>query len=301
MRVNIFIRRPILATVISLIIILCGTVAAFNLPVSQFPNISPPSIQINASYPGADAETAARVVAAQIENQMNGVSNLTYMATTTTSTGTISLTLTYDVGTDLNYAINEVLNRLQAAMPLLPSVVQRMGVTARKSSPDMLLTIAFYSDPYIDPKYVSNYLQRTVENDLLLLPTVGTISVFGTGSYAMRIWLDPNKMQRYGISVNDVQNAITDQNEEFVVGRTNSAPDSASDVLGINLHGGAMFSEPKQFEQIILKNEKAQTVRIKDFARVELGSSTYNTIAEVNFRDEKGKFLNYPCTIMQIF
>ena len=219
MRLNIFIRRPILATVISLIIVLCGVVAVFNLPVSQFPDVSPPSISINAAYPGANAETAAKVVAAQIENQMNGVSNLMYMATSTSSAGTISITLTYNVGTNLNYAINEVLNRLQAAMPLLPSVVQRMGVTARKSSPDMLLIASFYSDPYIDPVFVSNYLQRTVENDLLLLSSVGMVNVFGTGSYAIRVWLDPNKMQRLGISVTDAQNAINDQNEEYIVGR----------------------------------------------------------------------------------
>ena len=213
MRLNIFIRRPILASVISLIITLCGVVAMFNLPVSQFPDISPPSISINASYPGANAETGAKVVAAQIENQLNGVSDLMYMQTSTSSTGSISIRLYYNVGTNLNYAINEVLNRLYAAMPLLPSVVQKMGVVARKSSPDMLLALAFYADPYIDPKYVSNYLQRTVQNDLSLLPEVGTVGVFGTGAYAINIWLDPNKMQKLGVSVNDLQNVINEQNE----------------------------------------------------------------------------------------
>ena len=294
-------RRPILATVISLIITLCGTVALFNLPVSQFPDISPPSIQINASYPGANAETAARVVAAQIENQLNGVSGLTYMATSTSSIGTVNITLTYDVGTDLNYAINEVLNRLYAAMPLLPSVVQRMGVTARKSSPDMLLLAAFYSDPYLDPKFVSNYLQRTVENDLLLLPSVGTINIFGSGSYAIRIWLDPNKMQRYGITVNDLQNVIKDQNEENFVGRANGSPGSKGNDLVVNLKGNEMYSTPEQFASMVIRNDKAQTIRMKDIARVELGSISYTTIAEVNFRDKKDKFNHYPCNVMQIF
>jgi hydrophobe/amphiphile efflux-1 (HAE1) family protein len=294
-------RRPILATVISLIITLCGTVALFNLPVSQFPNISPPSIQISASYPGANAETAARVVAAQIENQMNGVSGLTYMATSTSSIGNVSITLTYDVGTDLNYAINEVLNRLYAAMPLLPSVVQRMGVTARKSSPDMLLLAAFYSDPYLDPKFVTNYLQRTVENDLLLLPTVGTINIFGTGSYAIRIWLDPNKMQRYGVTVTDLQSVIKDQNEENFVGRANGPPGSKGNTLVLNLKGNEMYSTPEQFANMVIRNDGAQMIRIKDIARVELGSSSYTTIAEVNFRDKKDKFNHYPCTVMQVF
>jgi hydrophobe/amphiphile efflux-1 (HAE1) family protein len=294
-------RRPILATVISLIITLCGAVALFNLPVSQFPDISPPSIQINASYPGANAETAARVVAAQIENQLNGISGLTYMATSTSSIGNVNITLTYDVGTDLNYAINEVLNRLYAAMPLLPSVVQRMGVTARKSSPDMLLLAAFYADPYLDPKFVSNYLQRTVQNDLLLLPSVGTINVFGSGSYAIRIWLDPNKMQRYGITVNDLQNVIKDQNVETFVGRSNGSPGSKGDNLVLNLKGNEMYSTPEQFANMVILNNNAQRVLVKDIARVELGSISYTTVAEVNFRDKKDKFKHYPCNVMQIF
>lgn len=301
MRLNIFIRRPILATVISLIIMLCGVVAVFNLPVNQFPNISPPSISISASYPGANAETAAKVVAAQIENQMNGVSNLMYMATSTSSAGTISITLTYNVGTDLNYAINEVLNRLYAAMPLLPSVVQRMGVTARKSSPDMLLTISYYSDPYIDPLFVSNYLQRTVQNDLLMLPSVGSVAVFGTGSYAIRVWLDPNKMQRFGVSVNDLQNVINDQSQEYIVGRTNSAPNEKEKLLTINMKGQAMTSTAEEVGNILIRNNNNQPVKIKDVAKVELASNSYTTIAQVNFRDDKGQFKHYPCNIMQIF
>ncbi len=301
MQLNLFIHRPILATVISLIIILCGAVALFNLPVSQFPNISPPSIAINASYPGANAETGAKVVAAQIENQMNGVSNLMYMATSTSSAGSISITLTYNVGTDLNYAINEVLNRLYAAMPLLPSVVQRMGVTARKSSPDMLLTLAFYSDPYIDPKYVSNYLARTVQNDILLLSTVGSVSVFGTGSYAMRLWLDPNRMQRYGVTVNDLQSIIKDQNEEYIVGRSNAVPNTVAKHKSLNILGHGMYSTESEFSQMVLRNDGAQTIRMKDVARVELGSNSYTTIAEVNFRDKHNQFHHYPCTMMQIY
>ena len=300
MKHSLFLRRPILASVISIIITLCGLVAIFNLSVSQFPNITPPTITINASYPGANAETAARVVAAQIEAQMNGVSNLMYMSTSTSSVGTIAIQLTFEVGTNLNYSINEVLNRLQAAMPLLPTVVQKMGVTTRKSSPDMLLNISFYSDPYLDPKFVTNYLQRTVENDLLLLPSVGTVSVFGTGSYAIRVWLDPNKMRYYGLTVTDVQNIIKDQNQEYIIGRTNSVPDAGTGIA-LNILGQQMYSKPEQFANIILRNNNNQVVKIKDIARVELGASNYNTIAEVNFRDDKNKFQSYPCSIMQIF
>jgi multidrug efflux pump len=303
MKLNIFIRRPILATVISLIIILCGVVAAFNLPVSQFPNISPPSISIRAQFPGADAETSARVVAAQLENHLNGMSNLLYMATSTSSTGGVSINLTYEVGTDLNEAIDEVLNRIYAAMSLLPPVVQKLGVTARKSSPDQLMTVAFYADPYLDPKFVSNYLQRTVENDLLLLPTVGSISVYGTGVYAIRIWLDPNKMQYYGVGVSDIEAVIKDQNQEFIIGRANGPPfnNNGNKTMSINLKGGQMYSTPEQVANIILKNSGNQIVRIKDVARVELGANAYSTISEIDFRDKAGKFKFYPCSIMQVY
>lgn len=301
MQLSLFIRRPILSTAISLVIVLCGLVAMFNLPVSQFPSISPPSISVSASFPGANAETGAKVVASQLEKQLNGVSNIMYMTTSTTAVGTISITLTYNVGTNLNFAINEVLNRLQAAMPLLPSVVQRMGVTARKSSPDMLLTLSFYSDPYINPVWVSNYLTRTVENDLLMLPSVGTVNVFGTGSFAVMAWLDPNKMQRYKISVSEIENAINDQNEEYVVGRANGVPHSESNALTINMRGSQMFASSEELGNVIIRNNNNQPIRIKDIARVELGSNNYNTIAQINFRDESGNFKRYPCSIMQIY
>lgn len=272
-----------------------------HLPIAQYPNIAPPTITINASYPGANAETGAKVVAAQIENQLNGVSDLMYMQTSTTSTGAVAITLYYNIGADTDYAINEVLNRLQSAMRLLPTEVQRQGVVARKTSPDMLGMISFYADPYIDSKWISEYLQRTVKNDLLLLPSVGTVNVLGTGSYAINIWLDPNKMEKYSITVDDIQSVINDQNREYVVGRTNSVPDVAESSLTINIIGQAMYSNPKQFENIIIRNSGNQTIKIKDVARVELGSNNYNTVAQVNFRDSAGKFFNYPCAIMMIY
>ena len=300
-----FIKRPILAIVIALIIICLGLVATFNIPVSQFPNISPPVVMVRAQFPGANAETAAKVVAAQIENQLNGTSNMLYMATTTSATGSISINLTFEIGTDLNIAINEVLNRIYAAMSLLPPVVQQLGVTARKSSPDQLLSIAFYADPYIDSKFISNYLERTVENDLLLLPSVGNIGVYGTGTYALRVWLNPNLMQRYGITVTDIQNAIKDQNQEYVIGRSNSPPFTSDkqteSMLALNLIGSQMFSSPDQVREIILRNENNQTIRLKDVARVELGANSYSSKALINFRDKTGKFVSHPCSIMQIY
>ena len=299
-----FIRRPILAIAIALMIICCGIVAAFNISVSQFPNISPPVIAVRAQFPGANAETAARVVAAQIENQLNGTSQLLYMATTTSATGSISINLTFEIGTDLNVAINEVLNRIYASMSLLPPIVQQVGVTARKSSPDQLLSVAFYADPYMDPKFISNYLQRTVQNDLLLLPTVGNISVYGTGTYAIRVWLDPNKMERYKISLNEIQTAIRDQNQEYVIGRANSPPfkdKTGSDKIAINLIGSQMFSTPEQVANIVLRNNRNQSILLKDIARVELGANNYTSKARINFREADGKFKSYPCSILQVY
>ena len=298
-----FIKRPVLSIVISVLILICGIVSLYNLPVNQFPNLAPPAIRISATFPGANAETSAKVVASQIENQMNGVSGLTYMGTNTNSSGATNIVLTFDIGTDLNYTINDVLNRLYSAMPLLPSIVQKLGVSARVTSPDMLLLATFYSDPYIDPKYVSNYLARTVKNDLLLLPDVGSISVFGSGSYAMRIWLNPNKMERFGITVNDIELAIKDQNVENFVGRSNGTPEYFDNKLKvINITGNTMFTNKDEFANIVLKNNGIQILRLKDVARVELGANDYSTLAKINFRDgESNHFKSYPCTVMQIF
>jgi hydrophobe/amphiphile efflux-1 (HAE1) family protein len=301
MKLTALLNRPILASVIALIIMLCGLVALFNIPVNQFPDISPPSIHISADYPGANAQTAAKVVATQIEKQMAGIPNLLYMSTTTSSSGTIGITLTYEVGTDLNYAINDVLNRIYAALPLLPSVVQRLGVIARKSSPDMLMIVSFYSNPYIDPKFVSNYLKRIVENDLLLLPDVGDVQIFGNGAYALRIWLDLLKMQYYGITTSDIQQAILDQNVENYGGRINSPPNEKNDYLDIMLTGGSMYSTPQQFGNIIIRNNKNQIIRIKDIAKVELGAVSYTTIGELNFRNQQNKIVHYPCNVMAIY
>ncbi|MEN9946696.1 MAG: hypothetical protein RLZZ293_1082 [Pseudomonadota bacterium] len=305
MRKDFFIYRPILASVICLIISLLGIVALYKIPVSQFPPISPPSIVVRASFPGANAETSAKVVAAQLENQLNGVANLLYMATNTSSTGGISIRLTYEVGTDLNIAINEVLNRLYAARQLLPAVVQKMGINARKSSPDTLLSIVFYADPYIKPTWISNYLQRTVANDLYLLPTVGEISVRGAGKYALTAWLDPNKMARYNVSVAQIEAAINDQNNEYIAGKTNSVPfpsviSSDESQLSFNLVGQHMYSSAEQLAQTIISNQNNQTIRLKDLARVELSSNDYSTLAKANFIDQQGKFKRYAITTMSI-
>lgn len=300
MRHNFFIQRPILAATISLFICLCGIVALFKLPVSQFPEISPPSISVRASFPGANAETSAKVVAAQIEEQLNGLSNLLYMTTNTSSTGGINIQLTYEVGTNLDNAINEVLNRLYAAKKVLPAIVQKMGINARKSSSDSLMTLAFYSDPYINPTWVSNYLQRVVMNDLYLIPSVGNVAVRGAGKFSITAWLDPNKMARYKVGVSEITDAINDQNEEYIVGRSNAAPDAANQHITLNLVGQQMYGSAAEVANTVLRNQDNQTIRIKDVARVELSSNDTSTMANTNFIDTSGVFRRYPITTMDI-
>lgn len=300
MRHNFFIQRPILAATISLFICLCGIVALFKLPVSQFPEISPPSISVRASFPGANAETSAKVVAAQIEEQLNGLSNLLYMTTNTSSTGGINIQLTYEVGTNLDNAINEVLNRLYAAKKVLPAIVQKMGINARKSSSDSLMTLAFYSDPYINPTWVSNYLQRVVMNDLYLIPSVGNVAVRGAGKFSITAWLDPNKMARYKVGVSEITDAINDQNEEYIVGRSNAAPDAANQHITLNLVGQQMYGSAAEVANTVLRNQDNQTIRIKDVARVELSSNDTSTMANTNFIDASGVFRRYPITTMDI-
>ncbi|HCY38525.1 MAG TPA: hydrophobe/amphiphile efflux-1 family RND transporter, partial [Neisseriales bacterium] len=296
MRRDFFINRPILAAAISLFICLCGIVALFKLPVSQFPEISPPSISVRASFPGANAETSAKVVAAQIEEHLNGLSNLLYMTTNTSSTGGINIQLTYEVGTNLDNAINEVLNRLYAAKAVLPAIVQKMGINARKSSSDSLMTLAFYSDPYLNPTWVSNYLQRVVMNDLYLIPSVGNVSVRGAGKYSITAWLDPNKMARYKLGMSEVAAAINDQNQEYVIGRSNSSPAADASKITLNLIGQQMYSTAAELANTIVRNDGNQTIRIKDFARVELTSNDTTTMANTNFIDESGAFKRYPIT-----
>ena len=178
MYLKIFINRPILATVISLIIMLCGLAAAFNLPIEQYPPISPPTIVISAQYPGSSAETIERTVAAQLENKLNGVSQVIYMASSSNGSGTVSIRLTFAVGTNLNYVVNEVLNRVQSAMALLPNIVQRLGVVVKLSSPDQLMTLDFYNDGsgQFNRYFLSNYLQRTIYNDISLDLGVGQVN-----------------------------------------------------------------------------------------------------------------------------
>ncbi|MBY0379806.1 MAG: efflux RND transporter permease subunit, partial [Burkholderiales bacterium] len=300
MRSKVFIDRPIFASVISIIIVLCGLVAMFNMPVAQYPNISPPTIAVQASYPGASAETIERTVAAQLEAQLNGVANVIYMNSNSTSSGSVSIKLTFEIGTDLNYAVNDVLNRVHAAMPLLPSVVQLSGVNVRKSSPDQLLTIAFMNNGKgtFNLNYMSNYLYRTVYNDLNRVSGVGQISFYGK-YYAMRVWLNVNAMNSLNVTPNDISNAIKDQSNEYKVGASNGMP-VESTCLTFNVAGSSMYNNPQQFENIIIRQTATQVIKLKDVARVELGAYRYNVIPQSTYI-ESGEIKTAEIAMMQVY
>ncbi len=300
MRIKLFIDRPILASVISIIIVLCGLIAMLNMPVAQYPNISPPTISVSAQYPGASAETIERTVAAQLEAKLNGVGNVLYMSSSSTGSGSVSVRLTFEIGTNLNYAVNEVLNRVHSAMPLLPAVVQALGVNVRKSSPDMLMVLNFYNNGSgkFDKYYMSNYLNRTLLNDLNLVPGVGQISLYGT-TYAMRVWLNINAMNSLNITATDIANAIKEQSNEYTVGTSNAMP-TKNAVLTFNVAGSSMYSDPKQFENIVIRANGTAFIHLKDVASVQLGASSYNVLPRINFI-KNNKLDSYDMAVMQVY
>jgi hydrophobe/amphiphile efflux-1 (HAE1) family protein len=268
------------------------------MPLAQYPNITPPTIRIFASYPGASAETIERTVAAQLEAQLNGVPNVLYMSSSSTSNGT-SITLTFEVGTDLNYAINEVLNRVHAATPLLPAIVQKLGINVQRSSTNFLLALYFYNDGSgsFDAYYMGNYLNRTIVNDLKLVKGVGRVG-FYANTYAMRVWMNINAMNSLNVTANDIANAIREQSNEYIIGKSNSMPIESA-ILTFSIAGSSMYTTAKQFENIIIRADKTKIIRLKDIAKVELGRNDYSVTPYASFLKD-GQPLNKEVAFMQV-
>lgn len=278
-----FIKNPVLSAVISIIIVLCGLVSIFSLPLAEYPDIAPPTITISAHYPGANAEVLQKTVASPIEDQMNGANNMIYMNSVMSSNGDYNLVITFSTGTDLNAVIGDVLNRLNTSLPILPGIVQNLGVTMRKSSQNLLMSLSVESDGRQDTVYVSNYAYRAIYTELVRVKGVGDVEMVGARNYSMRIWIDPNKMAKLGINLTDVQNAINQQNVQVAVGQTGAPPtDDGKSLMVINLVGQSYYSDPKEFENIIVKNKGTEYVRIKDIGRVELGAFSYDTINKLD-------------------
>jgi HAE1 family hydrophobic/amphiphilic exporter-1 len=282
-----FIERPIFANVIAIITIILGMVCFYVLPVSQYPPIVPPTIQVTTLYPGASAEVVADTVGIPIEQAVNGVEGAIYMSSTSASDGSYTLTVTFDVGTDLNTSLALVQNYVNSALAQLPAGASSQGITVKKVSTDIVLVVSISSvDDRYDASYLSNYAIINLENPLARLPGVGQVVIKGAGPYSMRIWLDPRKLQDFNLTTVDVTNAIRDQNVQVVAGQMGGPPVPHDQVFQFTVNALGRLSDAKQFEDIIIKSprgaEEARIVRIRDVARVELSQQTYSTFAEVN-------------------
>lgn len=280
-----FIRRPIFATVLAVIMILAGAMAYTKLPVAQFPDITPPTIMVSASYPGADASTVAKTVAAPIEEQVNGIEGMMYMSSSSTD-GAYSLTITFSQGTDIDNAAVNVQNRIAMADNQLPSAVTQQGVTIRKQSSNNVLFIAITSDrpDLYDALYLTNYAQINITDPLTRVKGVGGVGAFGGGEYDMRVWLDPVAMQARYITPSEVADAISSQNINVSPGAVGEAPGAGSAQFSYTLSAQGSLTSAQEFGNIIVRSDDTGILRLRDIARVELGSSSYSQVARVNGR-----------------
>ncbi|WP_336213088.1 efflux RND transporter permease subunit [Enterobacter sp. P82] len=281
---NFFISRPIFAWVIAIVLMLAGGLSILKLPVSQYPTIAPPAVQITASYPGADAKTVEDTVTQVIEQKMNGLDGLMYMSSNSDAMGNATVTLTFKNGTDPDIAQVQVQNKLQLAMPLLPATVQSMGINVQKASSSFLMVVGFTGEKgsALTQADLADYVASTVQDPISRTQGVGQVQLFGA-QYAMRVWLDPNKLNNYQLTTEEVVKAIKSQNNQITGGQLGALPAPASQRLNASIIAQTRLSTPEQFGNIILRvNEDGSEVRLRDVARVELGSENYSSSAEYN-------------------
>ncbi len=276
-----FIDRPILATVISVFLTLLGLGALVALPVAQYPEIVPPTVQVTTSYPGASAQVVSQTVATPLEQEINGVENMIYISSQSTGDGKLTITVTFRIGTDLNVAQMLTQNRVQDALPRLPEDVQRLGVQVRKATPNILLAVHLFSpDGSRDNLYLSNYATLHVKDALARLPGVGDVQLFGARDYAMRIWLDPDKVAAYKLNASEVLAALQAQNVQVSAGILNQPPVSGNAAYQLNVQTLGRLTTPEQFADIILKTDaQGRPTRIRDVGRVEIGAADYGSTA----------------------
>ncbi|HEX4408328.1 MAG TPA: multidrug efflux RND transporter permease subunit [Xanthobacteraceae bacterium] len=276
-----FIDRPIFATVLSVFVTLIGLGALLVLPVAQYPEIVPPTVQITTTYPGASAETVSRTVATPLEQEINGVENMLYISSQSTGDGKLTVTVTFRIGTDLNVAQMLTQNRVQDALPRLPEDVQRLGVQVRKSTPNILIAVHMFSpDASRDTLYLSNYATLHVKDTLARLPGVGDVQFLGGREYAMRIWLDPDKVAARDLSASDVLAALRAQNVQVSAGLLNQPPAPTQHAYQLNVQTLGRLTTPEQFSDIVLKSDsEGRVTRVRDVGRVEIGAADYGSTA----------------------
>jgi HAE1 family hydrophobic/amphiphilic exporter-1 len=279
-----FIERPVLSNVIALLMVLIGGVALFKLAVAQYPDVVPPTVQVTTRYPGASAKIVVDTVALPIEQQVNGIENMLYMQSYAAADGTYTLTVTFKIGTDLNFAQVLVQNRVSSALSQLPQAVQNQGVTVQKKSTSILLFVALTSpDKKYDSLYLSNYATINLKDELSRVPGVGNVTVFGAGQYSMRVWLDPNKLQVRNLMPQDVIQAIQQQSQQVTAGQVGAPPTPAGQAFQYTLNVNGRLDDPSQFENIILKTgSNGDVTRVRDVGSVELGAQTYSQIFSLN-------------------
>ena len=285
-----FIERPVLANVLAIIMILLGAVALFNLPVAQYPDVVPPTVQVTTRYPGAGARTVVDTVALPIEQQVNGVEGMLYMQSYAAADGTYTLTVTFKTGTDLNFAQVLVQNRVASALSQLPQSVQTQGVQVQKRSTSILLFVTLTSpDGSYDSLYMSNYGTIKLKDELARLPGVGNVAVFGAGQYSMRIWLDPNKLQIRGLNPQDVIQALQQQSQQVTAGQVGMPPAPVGQAFQYTLNVAGRLADSEQFADVVVKvGPNGEMTRVRDIGRVELGAQTYGQTFALNGKPAAG-------------
>lgn len=279
-----FINRPVFASVISLIILLAGSISIFSLPISEYPRVSPPQISVAAFYPGASAQTISQTVAAPLEQEINGAKNMLYMNSVASDSGTLSVSIFFEIGTDPDDAKIEVNNRVQAALAKLPEQVRRQGVTVSERSPDMLQVVILNSpDKSRDITFLSNYALMNIADELKRVKGVGDVQIFGAKDYAIRVWIDPLKLKKFGLGVSDLIAAIREQNEQYAAGKVAAEPVAGHEMFTYTMETPPRLSDPSAFANIVVRsNADGSALKLKDLATVELGSKSYSMKTKLN-------------------
>ena len=271
-----FIRRPIFAAVLSTVVFLLGAIAMMRLPISEYPEVVPPTVVVMANYPGANPKTIAETVAAPLEQAINGVENSLYMFSQATSDGVLTLTITFKLGTRVDDAQVQVQNRVAQALSKLPEEVWRLGVTTTKQSPDLTMVVHLLSDGCYDEIYLRNYATLQVKDVLARIPGAGSVQLFGSGDYAMRIWIDPDQAAARELTASDIVGALREQNVQIAAGAIGQQPLSKPVGLELQINAKGRLLDPEEFGNIIIKTGRnGEKTLLKSVARIELGASGY--------------------------